>query len=151
MKGVMKIISAACIVSLLTACISQITTKNSLISSVYVAKQSEVVDAFVKVVHGMENYSINFKTGDVAIVKYNPPGLFMGSASVRVNFAIASGMTSDGQNVTGTELVYTDVTPLMSQDTTFSGADIIVRLKSSFDEYMEFEGVKQYRIQRLTE
>ena len=132
----------------LTSCASQITTANSLITTVYGAKQSEMMESLKKVVGSMENYYLIPRSENEVIVQYDPSNPVMGSASVLISFVLASGLKSDGGSVTGIELVYTDVTPFLSQDTTFSGADLIDRLKSPLDDYLHFKGIQNYQIQR---
>jgi hypothetical protein len=61
----------------------------------------------------------------------------MGSASVRVKFIVAYRLTKSQKSLKGIGIVYRDVTPFFSQDTTFSGVDIIDRIKVSFDDYMD--------------
>jgi hypothetical protein len=144
-----KLIYSAIFYLSLTSCASQITTANSLITTVYVAKQSEVMESLKKVVGSMENYYLIPKNKNEIIVQYDPSNPVMGSASVLISFVLASGLKSDGESVTGIELVYTDVTPLLSQDTTFSGADLIDRLKSPLDDYLHFKRIQKYQIQRF--
>lgn len=133
---------AATLLALLTSgCASQITTSNSVITTVCEVPQADMLGTMREVVAGMRNYTYKPKSATAASVKYNPSNPMMGSATVQVQASPASGLSKEGQRVTGFELVYTDVTPLMSQDTAFGGGDIIALLKSSFDELAQFKGM----------
>lgn len=138
-------LGAAC----LAGCASQITTANSVITTICQAQPTDMMGMLREVVGGMKNYRFTAESPTTARVKYNPSNPLMGSATVEVRALQAAGMDKAGQRVTGVELTYTDVTPLMSQDTAFGGGDIIGQLKSSVAEYAEFEGkacttVKRY-------
>ena len=111
-------------------------------------EKSELAKDLETVVNSLENYSITFKSANEAVVNYDPSNLLMGSASVRVNFFVATGLTSTQKKLDGIELVYRDVTPFFSQDTTFSGADIIDRIKNSFNDYMDYKGVIYEKVVR---
>lgn len=135
--------------ALTTGCASQITTANSVITTVCDATPPEMFGVLREVVGGMKNYRFTEKSPTEALVKYNPSNPLMGSATVAVRASPATGITKDGLRVTGVELTYTDVTPLMSQDTAFGGGDLIGQLKSAVAEYAEFQGqscttVKRY-------
>lgn len=137
---------AAC---LATGCASQITTSNSVITTVCEAQPADMMGMLREVVGGMKNYRFTLESPTTARVKYNPSNPIMGSATVQVRALQATGMDKAGQRVTGVELTYTDVTPFLSQDTAFGGGDIIGQLKSAVAEYAEFEGkpcttVKRY-------
>ena len=133
---------AAVFLALLTSgCASQISTSNAVITTVCEVQQADMLGTLREVVAGMRNYSYTPKSATVALVKYDPSGPLMGSATIQVQASPASGLTREGQRVTGFELVYTDVTPLMSQDTSFGGGEIIALLKSSFDELAQFKGM----------
>ena len=105
-------------------------------------------NALREVVAGMKNYKFTSKSQTEALIKYNPSNPMMGSATVQVRVSQSAGMTKEGKQLTGTELVYTDVTPLMSQDTSFGGGDIINQLKSSFNEYAQFKGMSCTTVKR---
>lgn len=147
---VIRIAAPAFIATLLaTGCASQITTSNSVITTVCEAQPADMMGMLREVVRGMKNYTFTAESPTVARVKYNPSNPLMGSATVQVRALQATGMNKAGQRVTGVELTYTDVTPLMSQDISFGGGDIIGPLKSAVAEYAEFEGkacttVKRY-------
>lgn len=138
-----------CSVAITTGCASQITTANSVIATVCDASPPEMLGMLREVVGGMKSYKFTAKTPTEALIKYNPSNPLMGSATVQVRASQATGSTKDGLRVTGVELTYTDVTPLMSQDTAFGGGDIIGQLKAAVAEYAGFQGktcttVKRY-------
>ena len=148
MKQIIKMIVALCVPLVFASCASQVSTKSSLITTVYIAQKREVMTSYAKAVKGMEHYTVDAKqwTKNRVMVKYDPAGLLMGSATVQADFSIKSGLTGDGRKATGVEVIYTDVTPFFSQDSTFSGADIIDRVKSALNDYMDYKGIKYYRI-----
>lgn len=132
-----------------TGCASQITTSNSVITTICEATPAEMMGMLRTVVGGMKNYRFIAESPSVARVKYDPSNPLMGSATVQVKALQATGTNKDGVRVDGVELTYTDVTPLMSQDISFGGGDIIGPLQSSVAEYAEFQGktcttVKRY-------
>lgn len=132
-----------------TGCASQITTSNSVITTICEATPAEMMGMLRTVVGGMKNYRFIAESPSVARVKYDPSNPLMGSATVEVKALQATGTNKDGVRVDGVELTYTDVTPLMSQDISFGGGDIIGPLKSAVAEYAEFQGktcttVKRY-------
>lgn len=133
---------------MISSCASQISTENSLITTIYMVEKSELTKDIQTVVNGLENYSITFKSSDEAVINYDPSNILMGSASVRVNFIVATGLTKTQKSLRGIELVYRDITPFYSQDTTFSGADIIDRINNSFNDYMDFKGVIYKKVAR---
>jgi hypothetical protein len=148
MSNTIKFIYIIVISLCISSCASQVSTKNSLITTIYTADKSELTRDLQTVINGLENYSITFNSADEAVVNYDPSNLLMGSASVSVKFIVASGLTKTQKSLKGIELVYRDVTPLFSQDTTFSGADVIDRIKISFDDYMDYKGVTYEKVAR---
>lgn len=145
MKTLIAAVTALIVLSA-SACTSQITTENSLVTTVYLTEKSTLMEDFAKVAQSMDKYEINSISDNQIEVMYDPDGLLMGSATVQADFKIKSGLTKDGRSVTGVEIIYTDVTGLFSQDTAFGGADIIDRLTYSINEYMEFKEVKYLRV-----
>lgn len=148
LSNVIKFSYIIVIIWLISSCSSQISTENSLITTIYMAEESELNKDLQTVVEGLENYSIIFESPSEAIVNYDPSNILMGSASVRVDFIVATGLTMSQKKFKGIELVYRDITPFFSQDTTFSGADIIDRIKNSFNDYMDFKGVIYKKVAR---
>jgi hypothetical protein len=133
---------------LATSCASQITTSNSILTTVCETSESEMIGSLREVVVGMKNYKFTAKSQTEALVKYNPSNPIMGSATVQVRASPASGLTKEGKRLSGVEFVYTDVTPLMSQDTSFGGGEIISLLKSSFDELAQFKDIPCTTVRR---
>jgi hypothetical protein len=131
-------VALACLVA---GCASQITTANSVVTTVCDTSQPAMMASLREVVGGMNHYRFTAQSETDALVKYDPSNPVMGSATIRVHVAQASGTTREGQRLGGVELIYTDVTPLMSQDTSFGGGDIINQLKSAVDEYAKFQGL----------
>jgi hypothetical protein len=142
------LVAFACIIPLAAGCASQITTANSVITTICQTTQPVMMNLLREVVAGMNNYKLTQKSQTDAIVKYNPSNPLMGSATVQVRASQAAGMTKEGEQLTGIELIYTDVTPLMSQDTSFGGEDIISQLKSAVDEYTKFHGITCKTVKR---
>ena len=130
-------------------CASQITTANSIITTACQATAPEMIDLLREVVGGMNHYKFTAQSATEGKVKYNPANPLMGSATIQVRALQAIGMSKEGQRVTGAELIYTDVTPLMSQDTAFGGGDIISQLKTAVSENAEFHGVACTTIKRF--
>lgn len=62
------------------------------------AEESELNKDLQTVVEGLENYSIIFESPSEAIVNYDPSNILMGSASVRVDFIVATGLTMSQKN-----------------------------------------------------
>jgi hypothetical protein len=149
MSNIVKFIYIVVISLSISSCASQVSTENSLIATIYTADKSELTSNLKTVVNGLENYSITFNSADEAVINYDPSNILMGSASVRVNLIVAYGLTKTQKNLKGIELVYRDITPFYSQDTTFSGADIIDRIKNSFDDYMDFKGIAYEKVARI--
>jgi hypothetical protein len=144
---IIKIFFALCLCLGLFACASQITTRSSLTTTVYLADKATIMDSYIKVIQSLDHYMIKLKTENRLDVKYSHPSIVMGSATVKTDFIEKTGLTSEGKQVTGVDIVYTDITPLFSQDTTFSGADIIDRIRIAFNNYMKFKGIKYYVIE----
>jgi len=141
-----NLIAAGFIVLLASACTSQITTENTLITTLYLAEKPTVMADYEKVIQSMDKYEIKSSSENQILVKYDPDGLLMGSASVQADFNITSGLTIDGLRTTGVEIIYTDMTGFWSQDTSFGGADIIDRITSSVNEYMKFKEVEYLQV-----
>ena len=132
-----------------TGCASQITTANSVITTACQATAPQMMDLLREAVGGMAHYKFTAQSATEAKVKYNPANPLMGSATIQVRALQATGTSKEGQRVTGVELIYTDITPLMSQDTAFGGGDIISQLKTAVSENAEFQGVACTPIKRF--
>lgn len=146
MKFIIQSMAAILVAFSVSACTSQITTESSLITTLYVENQPTLMEDFKKVAQSMDKYEIKSSSPSQIVVRYDPDGLLMGSATVKADFQVSSGFTSDGRPVTGVEIIYTDATALFSQDTSFGGADIIDRLTFALNEYMDFKEVEYARV-----
>lgn len=132
----------------LAGCASQITTSNSLVSTIYKVDKKELMQRYEEVILSLDNYSIRSKTNGQIVVEFAPPPrLVMGTGRVRAEFASETGIRNDGKEESGVNIVYTDITPFFSQDTSFTGADVIVQIKSALEGYLDFKKIEYHQVQ----
>lgn len=133
----------------LSGCASQISTSNKLVTTIYNEQSDILVANFQETVSSMDNYTIESSDNNILYVEYDPANIMMGSAKVKVEFREVDGMTKAGERVNGIELVYTDITSFFSQDTTFSGADIIDRINQSFVDLASYKEIEHFTVKKL--
>jgi len=131
------------ILALLSGCFhSDISTKSSAVTTAYSAEPEAVMLALEAVSKSKADYQYSVSGPTEARIVYNPKGIMNSHATVEVKASSVSGTNQRGEKVTGTKLMFKDVTAWLLADVSFSGMDVARELESGLKEYMQFKGVK---------
>ena len=136
-------LGALAVLASLSGCFhSDISTENSAITMTYFAEAPAVMLALETVSKGKADYRYTANGPTEAEITYNPKGIMNSHATVVAKASAISGTNQRGEKVTGTKVVFRDVTAWLMTDMSFSGVDVARELESGLQEFMRFKGIE---------
>jgi len=108
----------------------------------YFAEPPAVMLALEAVSKGKADYRYTANGSTEARIMFNPKGIMNSHATVEVKASAISGTNQRGEHVTGTKVVFKDVTAWIMSDVSFSGVDVARELESGLQEFMRFKGIE---------
>lgn len=125
-----------------------ISSESSRFAEIYMTDTATALSLVDTALSGMKGYTIQDRGHNFLVVKYDPGGVFMGSATMKVSSNTVKGRDGDGNIKVGSELLFVDMTPWYSEDTSFTGANIISLLEKQVQKAANFKKIPFFTIQK---